>query len=90
MPRGGGIPCGLDGSREANEAELSRLREAEKALSALQAKAERIVGSLDWRLSVFARFYYIEALEVPEIAQRLERDDSTCWRYLRVIRGKRP
>ena len=90
MPRGGSIPCGLDGSREENEAELARLAEAEASLTALQARAEKIVGGLDWRLSLFARFYYIEALEVPEIAERLERDSSTCWRYLRAIRGKRP
>ena len=87
MPRSGALPCGLDGSAQENEAELARLCEAEAALTALQARAEQIVGGLDWRLSVFARLYYVEALEVPEIAQRLERDDSTCWRYLRAMRG---
>ena len=87
MPGGGGVPCGLDGSKERNDAELKRLEEAQDTLSALQIEAEKIIGGLDWRLSIFARLYFIEALEVQEIAAQIEKDDSTCWRYLRTING---
>ena len=85
MPKGGGMPCGLDGSRERNEAELKELEDAEAALAELQGQALRVIDRLDWKLNVFARLYYLDGMDVPEIAERLEITQSSCWRRLRLL-----
>lgn len=80
-------PHGLDGSARKNEAEHEALERAKEELKAVQERAMKIICAMEPKLHDFCVAYFINGLEMPdEVAERIGKDRSTCFRQLRKIR----
>ena len=88
MPKGNSVPSGLDGSKQANESEFQTLIDERDALYTLLEQAREIVNLLDYRLSIFAFHYYLEGLEMNEVAETIGRNVATCWRYAKRVENR--
>lgn len=88
MPMGGSVPCGLDGSTQGNEAELTELERVEEEYEELRGQAIRIANQMDERLAEFAHHYFVDGKDIKDTAKLMGKDVTTCWDYLARINGK--
>ena len=81
MPRGGGLPCGLDAALAKKDA-LERLLTQECArLRRYEEEARREMDTMRPEIYAFAAMYYLCAMSVEETAEALGRSERQCMRY---------
>lgn len=88
MPRASLNTGGLERRYIHLEKYRQRLEREQKALQQAQEKARTILYSLPDSLQDFCYWYYLEGMNMPDVAKWMERDISTCWRYKKAIEGE--
>lgn len=90
MPRGGGLPCGLD-ARLAKKDAMERMIEHESArLHRYEEEARREMDTMNPDVYAFCLMYYLCAMTLEETVETLGRSERQCLRYKRAAERERP
>lgn len=88
MPRGGGLPCGLDVGAAKKDAMERLLKEECARLRRYEREARKEMEGMSPELYAFSAMYYLCALTLEETMAVLERSMRQCLRYKQAVQDE--
>lgn len=87
MPKGGGLPCGLDVRLSKKDALERIIRRESAVLRRFEREARAEMDMMKPELYAFSAMYYLGGLSIEEAGEIIGRSKRQCMRYKKEIEG---